>query len=217
MSSSPLSPKILKGGIVLMKETGSNYTIDKIIPLQYNPETLSRTLQPQGMGTGANRSEPLRLKGPPIETYSLDAELDATDLLEAQDHNTLELGLQPALTVLEQIVYPKSAVLYSNNMLANSGTLDIIPMTGPLVLFIWSKNRVAPVQITNFSIKEEAFDTNLNPIRAKISLSMKVLTIDDLGFDHKGGSLYMAYQKQKESLAIKFKAGKLGTFGINKI
>ena len=58
-----------------------------------------------------------------------------------------------------------------------------------------------PVRITDFSITEEAFDPPLNPIRAKVSLGMRVLTIDDLYFTDKGGSLYMAYQQQKESLA----------------
>ena len=74
-----------------------------------------------------------------------------------------------------------------------------------------------PVQITTFTIAEEAFDVNLNPIRAKISLALKVMTIDDLGFDHKGGSLYLAYQKQKEQLASKYKPGDLGALGINDI
>ena len=45
-----------------------------------------------------------------------------------------------------------------------------------------------PVRITEFSITEEAFDPKLNPIRAKVSLGMRVLTVDDLGFDHKGGA-----------------------------
>ena len=63
-------------------------------------------------------------------------------------------------------------------------------METPLTLFVWSKNRIVPVRITDFSITEEAFDTVLNPIRAKISLGMRVLSVDDLGFQHKGGALF---------------------------
>ena len=74
-----------------------------------------------------------------------------------------------------------------------------------------------PVKLTSFSITEEAFDPNLNPIQAKVSLGMQVLTVNDLGFDHKGGQLYMAYQQQKEQLAGKFKSGLLSSFGINNI
>ena len=87
-------------------------------------------------------------------------------------------------------------------------------MQAPLTLFIWSKNRIVPVRLTEFSITEEAFDTALNPIRAKISLGMRVLSVDDLGFDQKGGSLYMAYQQQKEKLATKSSGGTLSTLGL---
>ena len=215
MSASPLSPKIRKGGIVLLDPNTS--AVRKIIPLQYNPETVSRSLQAQRLADGASQADALRLTGPPQETYKVDIELDATDLLEVEDRQTLEMGLQPALTILEQIVYPDSARLISNNSLSNQGTLEIIPMEGPLVLFVWSKNRVVPVQLTDFSITEEAFDINLNPIRAKIGLSMRVLTVRDLGFEHKGGSLYMAYQQQKEQLANKFQPGSLGALGIDRI
>lgn len=215
MPSSPISPKILKGGIVLLDPNTS--AVLKIIPMQYNPETVTRSLQAQRLAEGASQADALRLTGPPEESYKVDVELDATDLLEVNDRQTLELGIQPALTVLEKIVYPESNRLTSNNALASAGILEIVPMESPLVLFIWSKHRVVPVQLTDFSITEEAFDANLNPIRAKISLSMKVLTVRDLGFEHKGGSLYMAYQKQKEQLANKFTPGSLATLGQNSI
>ena len=90
-------------------------------------------------------------------------------------------------------------------------------METALTLFIWNKNRILPVRITEFSITEEAFDTNLNPIRAKISLGMRVLNTDDLGFDHRGGSLYMSYQQNKEKLAGMFTQGTLNNFGITSI
>ena len=64
-----------------------------------------------------------------------------------------------------------------------------------------------PVRITDFSITEEAFDAALNPIRAKVSLGMRVLSVNDLGFEHKGGSLFMAYLQQKEQLAGHGRAG----------
>ena len=213
MTSSPLSPKILKGGIALLDPDTA--AIKKIIPLQYNPESISRSLQPQRLGEGSDQADALRITGPPVETYNLEVEIDATDYLEARDKQSIEVGLHPALSILEGIVYPKSSRLILNNQLAASGTLEIIPMEGPLVLFIWGERRVMPVQLTEFSIAEEAFDVNLNPIRAKISLGMKVLTVNDLGFAHKGGSLYMAYHQQKEQLAKKFKSGNLETLGVN--
>ena len=48
------------------------------------------------------------------------------------------------------------------------------------------------------AITEEAFDPQLNPLRAKVSLSMRVLSVNDLGFAAKGANLYLAYQALKE-------------------
>lgn len=192
--------------------------IEKVIPLQYNPDTLTRTLQAQGAGEGnGNRSEPLRLAGPPVETIKLEAEIDATDKMENGDPQTAELGIQPQLAVLETLIYPKSAQMNYNNSLAGMGSIEILPMETSLTLFIWNKNRIIPVRITEFSITEEAFDPFLNPIRAKVSLGMRVLSTDDFGFDHKGGNLFMSYQQSKERLAAKFNAGKLQDLGINSI
>ncbi|GAX60145.1 hypothetical protein SCALIN_C05_0230 [Candidatus Scalindua japonica] len=218
MTTFPGSPKLLKGGIVLIEPETSN--VERIIALQYNPDNLSRTLQVQDVGgEGGNRSDALRLSGPPVETLKLDAEIDATDQLEFPDQNrdAVEVGIQPQLAVLETIIYPASSQILANNQLARSGILEIVPMETLLTLFIWSKNRILPVRLTDFSVTEEAFDTNLNPIRAKVSLGMRVLNVDDLGFDHKGGNLFMSYLQNKEQLSKKFKGGDLSDFGIGEI
>jgi len=215
--TNPNAPRLIRGGLVLI-DPGSS-AVQRIIALQYNPDTLTRTLQPQSIPDTGDRSEALRLKGPPIETIKLEAEIDAADQLEQPDRNpnTIEFGIFPQLAVLEMIVYPTSAQLQANNALAQNGTLEIIPMQAPLTLFIWSKSRIVPVRLTEFSITEEAFDTALNPIRAKISLGMRVLSVDDLGFDQKGGSLYLAYQQQKEKLATKISGSTLSTLGLGGI
>lgn len=189
----------------------------RIITLQYNPDTLTRTLQPQGIGAEpGDRLEALRLKGPPHETIKFEAELDVTDQLEFPKQNPTEArdGLFPVLAAIETIVYPPSGQLLANNAQAALGTIEISPVEGPLSLFIWSKNRILPVRLTDFSITEEAFDTSLNPIRAKLSLGMRVLTVDDLGFAHRGGSLFLLYQQQKERFAAASVNGALGGLGI---
>jgi hypothetical protein len=168
---------------------------------------------------GQNRSEALRLKGPPIETFKLDAEIDATDQLEQPDQNpnTVQYGIQPLLASLETIVYPTSTQLLENNSLAQNGTLEIAPMGAPLSLFVWSRNRIVPMRITDFSITEELFDPNLNPIRAKVSLGLRVLSVDDVGFGDKSGSLYIAYQQQKERMSALAPPGTFGSLGIGGI
>ncbi|NOR40872.1 MAG: hypothetical protein GQ537_06665 [Gammaproteobacteria bacterium] len=215
MTSFPNSPKLIKGGIVLVDPILA--MVQRIVTLQYNPETLTRSFQIQGAGgEGGDRSEALRLTGPSIETIKLDVEIDATDQLEFPDDNpdTVEYGIHPQLAALETLIHPSSTQLISNNILSHIGTVEILPMETSLSLFIWSKNRILPVRITEFSITEEAFDPSLNPIRAKVSLGMRVLRTDDLGILHTGSSLFMNYLQAKEDLMRKDKGGVLSTFGI---
>jgi hypothetical protein len=157
----------------------------------------------------------MRLKGPPIETFKLEAALDAADKMEVGDPLTAEAGIQPQLAALETVIYPTSTQLQQANARAQSGTLEIIPMDAPLVLFAWSKQRIVPVKITEFTITEEMFDSRLNPIRAKVSLGLRVLTIDDVDFNSVGGSIYLTYQQRKEQLAAKAPPGSLSAFGIS--
>jgi hypothetical protein len=214
MSTFPGSPKLLKGGIVLVDPRSG--AVQKVIALQYNPETISRSFQVQAIGQSAERSQALRVKGPAVESYKLDVVLSAADALEFPDQNpaTVSYGLQPQLALLESLLHPKSAQLLSNNALAASGTLEILPMEQPLAIFVWSRTRIAPVRVTDLSITEESFDPDLNPIQARVSLGLRVLSVDDLGFDHKGGSLFMAYLQQKEQLAAQSAGGSLADFGI---
>jgi hypothetical protein len=179
--------------------------VQSIIALQYNPDTLTRTLQIQAMPGGQDgvRVDALRLRGPAVETIKLEAELDATDQLEfpKQNPNAVKYGLHPQLAQLEMLVNPSVETLEADDSMANAGTLEIIPLEQPLTLFVWSKSRVVPVRLTEFSITEEAFDPNLNPIRAKVSLGLRVLSVDDLGFQHPGGRIFMTYLTNKEQLA----------------
>jgi hypothetical protein len=216
MSGFPGSPRILKGGLVLLDPLSFAVVPGGIIVLQYNPDTLSRTLKIKGAEEGGDRSEALRLTGPPVETIKLDVEIDATDQLENPTQNpaTVQYGVGPQLAVLETLVYPTSADLQNNYSLSQQGTLEIMPMMKPLPLFVWSALRVLPVRITELSVTEEAFDPGLNPLRAKVSLGMRVLSIDDLFFNDKGGSLYMAYQRQKEALAALSQPGSFSILGL---
>jgi hypothetical protein len=215
MSNFPGSPRLLKGGIVLIDPDTS--AVVRIISLQYNPDSLSRSFQVKGTGAeSGDRSEALRLKGPPVETIKLEAEIDLTDqtgVAELQVDDSAQ-GIFPQLAVLETIVYPSSGQLMANNAAAGAGMLEIAPAESPLTLFVWSKNRILPVRLTDFSITEEAFDVNLNPIRAKVSLGMRVLTVDDVGFDHKGGTLFMSYLMQKEQFAVQNVQGNFSDLGI---
>ncbi len=215
----PNSPRLVRGGIVVLD--ADTATVRNVIALQYNPDTLTRTLQIQAVpgGQDGTRVDALRLRGPAIETIKLDAELDATDQLEFPSQNpvAVQFGLQPQLAQLEMLVNPAVETLIADDNLANAGTLEIIPLEQPLTLFVWSKSRVVPVRLTDFNITEEAFDPNLNPIRAKVSLGMRVLNVDDLGFSHPGGRMFMAYLNNKQQLATMVPPVALSVLGIGNI
>lgn len=217
MSTFPRSPRLLKGGVVLVDP--STGAVLRVIALQYNPETLQRSLTARTVGEDADRSQALRLIGPPQEEYTLEAEIDAADQLERpeQHREVVENGIAPQLAALETIIYPPSSRLISNNSLAAAGVLEIAPTEAPLTLFVWSSNRVAPVRLTSYSVTEEAFDPKLNPLRAKVSLGLRVLSVDDLGFDHRGGNIYLAYHQQVERLAGESRGAALGDLGLTGI
>ncbi len=220
MTTFPNSPRILKGGLVLIDPESAR--VLRIISLQYNPDSLSRSLQVQTTnvgGEGGNRSEPMRFKGPAVETIKLEAEIDAADQLEFPDQHrtTVENGIQPQLAVLEALAHPTSAQLRRVDRQASSGTLEIAPMEAPLMLFVWSKSRIVPVRLSDFSITEEAFDPSLNPLRAKVSLGLRVLSVDDLGFSHVGSGLFLGYLQTKERLAGLARAGSFSALGIGGI
>ncbi|HKT92419.1 MAG TPA: hypothetical protein VJS18_09620 [Paraburkholderia sp.] len=214
---SQLFPRLVKAGIVLLDP--STGKVLRVISLQYNPDSVTRTLQIQGISEGGDRSEALRLKGPAIETFKLEAELDAADQLEfpEQNPNTVQYGLQPQIAALEALLNPTSVELINQNTLAQAGTLEIAPGESPLTLFVWSAQRVVPVRVTDFSVTEDAFDPSLNPIRAKLSLGLRTLTVDDLPFTHRGTSIFLNYLQAKERLAGLAPSPALSTLGIGGI
>ncbi|MEM5317149.1 hypothetical protein [Paraburkholderia sp. JHI869] len=214
---SQLFPRLVKAGIVLLDP--STGKVLRVISLQYNPDSVTRTLQIQGISEGGDRSEALRLKGPAIETFKLEAELDAADQLEFPDKNpnAVQYGLQPQIAALEALLNPTSVELINQNTLAQAGTLEIAPSESPLTLFVWSAQRVVPVRVTDFSVTEDAFDPSLNPIRAKLSLGLRTLTVDDLPFTHRGTSIFLNYLQAKERLAGLAPSPALSALGIGGI
>jgi hypothetical protein len=198
MTTFPGSPQVMKGAIIGLDPFNP---LASVIIFQYNPDTLTRTLTAQTVGGDADRGEALRLKGPPQETITVQVEIDATDQLEHNQFPGSAIGIYPTLASLEMLLYPKSALVIANEVLQAAGVIEIIPPEAPLTLFIWGIKRILPVRITQFSITEEAFDTSLNPIRARVNLGLRVLNYHDLGLLSIGGALFMAHQIIKEVMA----------------
>jgi hypothetical protein len=207
----PGSPRLLKGALVsfdLPSPTPS------VIVFQYNPDTLTRTLQAQ---TAGERTSVPRFKGAPVETISLEVEIDATDQLEKADGTATEMGIHPELAALEVLLYPQSSRVLDNISLLEMGIIEVVPPPAPFTLFIYGPRRILPVQVTEFRATEEAHDVQLNPIRARVSLGLRVLSYNDLLPGHPGHALFIAHQIGKEAMARMGVVTSPDATGVNRI
>lgn len=204
--ASSFGPKFLRGAIIGMETYNP---LASIIVFQYNPETMTRSLTASQPATsGGKNPEAQRVNSPPKESISLQIDIDATDQLEVNSPLARSFGIHPQLTALEMLLYPKIAQVIAGEALMMAGAMEIARPEAPVTLFVWGPMRICPVKLTSVSVTEEAFDQLLNPIRAKVSLSLDVLTTAELPKDNLGYPLYVAYQTVKESVA-----GALATAG----
>ena len=198
MSTFPGSPRLIKGALIGVDIFNP---LASVVVFQYNPDTMTRKLDARSAGGDGEKGEAFRLTGPPKETITLSIEIDATDQLEQDSTLAVISGITPSLAALEMMLYPKSALVIANTILSAVGTVEIIPAEGPMILFVWGPTRVLPVRLTGMSITEEAYDTLLNPTRAKVDLTLTVLSYNDLKLTSPGQALFMVHQITKEALA----------------
>jgi hypothetical protein len=209
-SDFPGRPRLLKGALAVYPTQTPGAQASKIIVFQFNPDQMRRQLAhrappaPAGTAsTGQAKEDALRVAGAPIETITISVDMNAADQLEFPDDNALaaENGLHPALASLEMLMYPPTLTAQKIQEQASRGAVQVQPADLPLVLFVWGKSRVVPVKLTSFSVTEDAFDTRLNPISAKVELSMQVLTYMEFPQSSVGLDAFITYQQRKENLA----------------
>ena len=208
-SGSALRPNVQKGALAVYPTHTPGSQPSSVIVFQFNPESMKRTLAhrappaPNQGSSGAAKEDVLRVAGPPLETVSLTVDMHAADQLEDPDQNgrVAQHGLHPALATLELLMYPSALNAQVIKRKAASGAVQVSPADVPLVLLVWGKSRVTPVKLTSFSVSEEAFDTLLNPIAAKVELGMQVLTYMEFHDSSIGREAFIAYQQEKERLA----------------
>jgi hypothetical protein len=202
MSGYSRSPKLLKGALI---EFSSRFIgpVPNIIIFQYNPEKLTRSLNPwvppapsaeEGEDTPPPQMSGITLAQPfdPGESFSLSLELDATDALEKPESHPVAViaGVADRIAALEILLYPdrEGSSLLGDLVGAIGDALggggdddDAVPhYSVPIVLFVWGPGRIVPVRLTSFSVDEEAFSTLLYPIRAKVSVGLKIVTPQEL-------------------------------------
>lgn len=211
MTTFPGSPRVLRGAIIGIDLFNP---LASVIIFQYNPDLVTRTLTAQTSGgDSGGRSEPLRLRGAPVETFKFDIEIDATDQLEKADSVATDMGIYPQLSALEMLLYPKSSLVIANTALLAAGTIEIVPPEAPFTLLLLGPKRVLPIRLTGFTITEEAHDVSLNPTRAKASLELRVLSYNDFSVTHPGYALFLSHQIVKEAMAVIGGAGNIAAAG----
>lgn len=203
MIASPNPPppgtiRLVRGALVAVG-TGSQRNT---IAFQYNPTTLRRTLQSNTVGGAeGDRAEAVRFVGAAVETITLDAQFDATDGLDAGDATAISMGIYPTLSALALLAYPTTQAVQAAQQLLQQGQVEVMPALAPNVLLVWGKRRVLPVRVTQMSIIEQFFDSNLNPIQATVSLTLRVMTYSDLLPQNPGYQQFLTYQQGLEAMA----------------
>jgi hypothetical protein len=115
------------------------------------------------------------------EKISFDIRLDATDKLNDGDGLTETFGIAPQLATLEAMMLPKSQSLLGGAVSALLGPskskflcIESI-QDPPVMLWVWGRKKILPVNIVSMDIKEEQFSTDLNPTRAVIGVKLEVI------------------------------------------
>jgi hypothetical protein len=159
--------------------------LPNIVIFQFNPERVSRTprlAQPPMTPVGAGQVDATQQAAAPTETFSFTLRLDASDQLAENNPIAAASGVLPALSALELLMVPKSAMTIDLASLAGSASTKFVspPSKLPTVLFFWGPFRIWPVTVNSLNVTETEYNTLLTPIRAEITVSLQVLTPDQL-------------------------------------
>lgn len=198
-----MAGKVLKGALVSFMPTFIG-SLPNVIVFQYNPESLTHTWTPPAPPANANRAggNPMAASGVPGETFSLKLVLDAKDMIADGDANPVAAGLATVsgvytrLAAIEMLLYPSGAFAGSGLLGTVSASISAAGLSlsaggsagaaavkrseVPTVLFVWGPQRILPVRVTALSVTETLYDGMLNPTHAEASLTLKVLTPDEL-------------------------------------
>jgi hypothetical protein len=182
------SPKLSKGAIVQLTDE-LVVPVPSIIPFQYNPELVRRSINPCNP-TIAKMAEDKECQLPavdpivqpfdPRQTISITIELDAVDQLEDDDPVAKLVGIGDRIAALEQLLFPGNSP-FGALINAASALLGAEPPVKPAVgitLLILGVGRIVPVRVTHYSIDEKHFLPSLEPLMAEVRLDMDVLTPD---------------------------------------
>ncbi|MGH8581307.1 MAG: hypothetical protein ACREWG_00665 [Gammaproteobacteria bacterium] len=205
---------LLRGALI---EYGTDLIgpMPNVVIFQFNPESLSRSLQIPPRPTGATQRETTQAGEKTFERISFKAHFSAANMLDEDKALAKLFGIGPQLCALEKMVLPsaKIAGLIGKALDAIGDALggggDDAPAQPiprekyPRILFIWGLTRVLPVTIDSMTIAEQEYDSLLNPLRAEVDLQLSVIATD-IGSDDvlaKGALEYSTIAKEAQAIA----------------
>ena len=189
--------------------------IPNVVIFQFNPESLSRSLQIPPRPSGATQRETTQAGEKTFETISFKAHFSAANMLDEDKALARMFGIGPQLCALEKMVLPSAklegligAALDAIGDALGGGGDDApaqpIPREQyPRILFVWGLTRVLPVTIGAMTIAELEYDALLNPLRAEVDLRLSVIAVDPCSDDllAKGALEYSTIAKEVQALA----------------
>jgi hypothetical protein len=199
-----VAAQFLKGALISFMPTFIG-SLPNVIVFQYNPDTMTHawTAAKQAPADPKAGADPMAADGVPGESFSFKLSLDARDMLADIAANPVAAGLAAVsgvytrLAALEMLQYPSAAfdggllgtvsasistagVSASASGGASSPKASVPRSEVPTVLFVWGPQRILPVRVTALSITETMYDKLLNPIQADVSITLRVLTPEEL-------------------------------------
>jgi hypothetical protein len=211
------SPALVRGAIVQLIEDVIGI-VPNIIPFQYNPETVSRTMTPwnpfeveqSGRGQIAPTAQPFD----PKESITIEVQFNAADQLEDDDGIAKVVGVADRLAAVEKLLLP-SAGLIGDLIAAVGDLVGAAPppkrLSVPIALLLFGPGRILPVRVTSYSVEETTFLPSLHPLMAKVSLTLEVLTPDVFRCEsgpaiELATAAYKFFRVQQSALAIQHSA-----------
>jgi hypothetical protein len=193
MSGLP-GPKLVKGGFVYFDAPGS---APRVIAFQYNPACLRLRLESLFSTTAVpGTTQPSAL---PREIIEFTLALDAADKLEVSDAVTVQAGILPLQAALELLMYAPASTPQS------------------LTVFVSGQNCILPVRVTGLQIVEQVFDSNLNPIRAEVAVTLIVLNSPELSAHPRAQKLWQNHLARLRELAETASQSSLSQLGISEL
>lgn len=182
-TGSPLSPSVTKGALVQLVED-FGIIVPNIIPFQYNPGTMIRTLKPWDPSevdqTSRGAASPNVQPYDPEEAYKFTLELDATDDQADGDVLAQTTGIASRIAAIQKLTEPSGGLfgdlIASAAALANAPTASAERATVPITLLVLGIGVILPIRITNITIEIKEFTPQLYPYMADVQLETKVMT-----------------------------------------